>query len=619
MLNREALQQRLLATFREEAAEHAQALEEELRLLSETKDAASAQKHIEPLFRVMHTLKGAARSVRFSEIEQICQTSEAMLHGITRGDDSLTDEHVAKLKKAVADISRLLKPAQPAQSQPAQSQPVQSQPVQSQPAQPEPAQPQTTPPPQRAPEQPAQPVQEAAQMPDVRQGAEPAPIPENAPEQEQTAPALPNAQQPAQPNFALRNSESVRVGIGQLDRLLRAAEELLLPSLIVGERAKAARQLTESVELLRRQIRGGQASQGMDGEKDGAQRAAMLNALKEIENRSRRLAQSLHEDHRGLSVAVGELFKETRQSRMLPASSIFTAFSGMVRDICQETGKQAKWKLRDNGIELDRKVIEVVKDPLIHIVRNAVDHGIETPEQREASGKPKRGRITGSIKSIEGGRVAIEISDDGRGMDLAALRNAALRARAVSQAQVQSLTEKDLIDIAFRSGVSTRSVITSISGLGLGLSIVREQIERMDGQVVVQSAEGKGTTIRLELPSSVASYRGLLVSSGDMRLLWPSETVERVIGLSESEAAAALRTGMHSYNGAALPFAHIAAMLDLPPEEAPEKKRVLPCVVANAGGRRGVIMVDSVNGETDILMKDLPLRSNACATSPSPA
>ncbi len=613
MIDREALQKRLLATFREEAAEHVQVLESELQLLIDADNPAAERERIEVLFRVIHTLKGAARSVRFNGIEAICQSNETMLHGITRGGIVLTSQHIDSLKRAVAEIARQLHlsgdaPIQAA-AQPVATTPKVTEPVAATAALAKEA-PITSPPLAASAN-----VAKLEPEPDARAESVSTYVSVEAssapPEQAQASDSSPSPTADKSPVAkelpAIRNGESVRVGIGQLDRLLRAAEELLIPSMVVGERARVAREIAGNVASLRRQLRQDAKSRGRDAESLGEGRAFVLEALREIENNSRRLALALQEDYRGLTSAVSELFKETRQARMLPAAGIFTAFPAMVRDLCQETGKLAKWRLRDNGIELDRKVIEIVKDPLIHIVRNAIDHGIEPPEQREANGKPRRGRITAAIQAIEGGRVAIEIADDGRGMNLSALRAAALRARAASQAQAQALSDQDVIDLAFRSGVSTSPVITSISGLGLGLSIVREQIERMDGRVIVRSGEGKGTTIRLELPASVASYQGLLVMAGDTRLLWPSDAVERVIGLSHDEVGTALRTGMHAHGGEALPFAHVSTLLDLPQDETLGQARGLrSCVVVSAGGRRAVILVDAVKGKTDILMKDLP-------------
>jgi two-component system chemotaxis sensor kinase CheA len=293
---------------------------------------------------------------------------------------------------------------------------------------------------------------------------------------------------------------------------------------------------------------------------------------------------------------------------MMPAGSMLAAFPAMVRDICRETGKQAEWRVRDSGVELDRKVIELIKDPLIHLVRNAIDHGIEFPEEREAAGKPRRGEITVSISAKEGSRVAVEISDDGRGMSIPALKEAAIRSRNVVAKQVQSLSDAEVLDLAFRAGVSTSPVITSISGLGVGLSIVREQMERIDGKVEVRTVPGKGTTISLELPGTVASYRGLLVTTGSSKFLWPAEAIERALGISKQAAIAGMQTGLISVGNETIPFGQLAAIMEIESADpAGESRRVLPCVVAKSGLRRAVFLVDEIVGESEVLIKDIPL------------
>jgi two-component system chemotaxis sensor kinase CheA len=572
MVNREELQKRLLATFREEAADHVEALERELQAISARGTAAISDEYrprLEVLFRVMHTLKGAARSVRFSEIEHICQDSEVLLRGIVRGDIGLTEANLATLRQSVEQLQELVFVERTRSENP---------------------------PADAVPSQEPERKDAAASGSSQRE-----PRPQASGEAATAAPAAEEKREAASP----REFESVRVDVGRLDRLVLVAEDLLLPSLVVSDRIRAAKQLMEDV----RQLRSNFASAGLARTQDEKRsRNTAADSLKEIEANTRRLMFALIEDQRALKTSVSELFQEVRQARMVPAGTMLAAFPAMVRDICRETGKQAEWRVRDLGVELDRKVIELIKDPLIHLVRNAIDHGIEFPEEREAAGKPRRGTIVVSISAKEGSRVAVEISDDGRGMSIPALKEAAIRSRNIVAKQVQSLTDDEVIDLAFRAGVSTSPVITSISGLGVGLSIVREQMERIDGKVEVRTESGKGTTISLELPGTVASYRGLLVTAGGAKLLWPAEAVERVVGISKQTAISGMQSGLISLDNETIPFGQLAAMMDIDaPDPASEARRLLPCVVAKSGPRRAVFLVDGIVGESEALIKDLPL------------
>jgi two-component system, chemotaxis family, sensor kinase CheA len=577
-MNREDLRKRLLATFRDEAAEHLQVLSEELDAVLPEPYTEKAAQRLETLFRVMHTLKGAARSVQFTQIEQICQDCEITLRAVTRREKPVTQVFLDSLVDATDKLRRAIAAGVTS---------------------PTAAVVETTPANTRAPSHgvaadhaPA--ARESAprllaRESVMREAAAPRPA-VTRPEEFVTAPA----------------SASVRIDVGRLDRLMLAAEELLLPSLVASERARAARLMTQDIAALRGRLRTGRGGR-KDGETASRMPRDILDTLREIEGRSRHLAIALADDQRTLRAAVGDLFQETRQARMVPAASMLAAFPTMVRDLCRETGKEASWSLNDTGLELDRKVIEVIKAPLIHLVRNAVDHGLEKPAEREAVGKPRRGSVSVSIRAADQGRIAIEIADDGRGMNLDALRDAAARARTATTSQIKSMSDQDVIDLAFRPGVSTSAVITSISGLGLGLSIVREQVERIEGRVIVDSTPGNGTTIRLELPSTVVSHRGLLVSANGARLLWPAESVERVIGVTKQALIAATQSGIMVHGSATLPFARLANLMGIPAAERADPDRILmPCVVAIGGKRRAIFVVDEILGETEVLIKDFP-------------
>jgi two-component system chemotaxis sensor kinase CheA len=580
MVSKEELRKRLLATFKEEAAEHLHVLTVELDAVVTAPQAAGSLQRLETLFRVMHTLKGASRSVQLAAIERICQDCEVELRAVTRGEAPITQSFIERLVDATDKLRGLIESgndmAPPAETPPA---PVPEKKV--------------------AP----RPDGNGADTRDIRPSAEP---PRAAPVQP-GASTLENGTAPRElevPQAAITGT--VRVDIGRLDRLLLAAEDLLLPSLAAGERVKAARQMTQDLAQLRTNFR--VASRSRNGGMNGHQPSAeILTAVRELEGRSRHLAASLADDQRALRAAVGDLFQETRHARMIPAASMLAAFPTMVRDLCRTTGKEAAWSLHDTGLDLDRKVIETIKAPLIHLVRNAIDHGIERPDERLAVGKPRRGRVAVSILPADGGRIAIEIEDDGRGMDLAALRDAAVRSRAASATQVKAMSDDDVIDIAFRPGVSTSAVITSISGLGLGLAIAREQIERIDGHVGVRSVPGQGTTFRLEIPATVASYRGLLVSAQGARLLWPAESVIRAIGVPRAALGAALQSGIMVHDGDTLPFGRLGSIMGIPVSDQSRSDRALaPCILAGSAQRRAIFAVDEILGETEVLIKDFP-------------
>jgi two-component system chemotaxis sensor kinase CheA len=581
-MNREDLHKRLMVTFREEAAEHLQVLSEELdAVVADPRTPRSAQR-LETLFRVMHTLKGAARSVQFAQVEQICQDCEVELRAVTRGEKPATQTFLDRLTEAADRLRTLIEPSGTAGS----------------------ANGQRGAPPVTAVSAPTR----VGARDDVAtgNGSGNGTAPGRSADHARPSAGKTQVARDAEEPVGAVASGTVRVDVGRLDRLLLAAEDLLLPSLVATERVKAAKQMTQDLTSLRGRVRTAMRARNREEDSRDVPRE-ILDSLRELEARSRHLATSLADDQRSLRAAVGDLFQETRQARMVPAAGMLAAFPSMVRDLCRETGKEAKWEVKDVGLDLDRKVIELIKAPLIHLVRNAIDHGLERPDERDACGKPRRGSVTLSILSAEQGRIAIEVADDGRGMNLEGLRDAAVRSRTATAAQAKSMSDDDVMDMAFRPGVSTSAVITSISGLGLGLSIVREHVERIDGRVIVNSVSGQGTTIRLEIPATVASYRGLLVSVNGAKLLWPAESVECVIGAAKPALAAAVQSGIMVQGSATLPFGKLSAIMRMPASEQIKSDRVLtPCIVAGSGTRRAIFAVDEILGDTEVLIKEFP-------------
>jgi two-component system chemotaxis sensor kinase CheA len=386
-------------------------------------------------------------------------------------------------------------------------------------------------------------------------------------------------------------AETIRVEIGRLDQVVTLTEGLLSPKLASVEHVRQARDIAEEIERIRARLS-----------------PDLREELRSLEGRARQLVTVLRGDSRTLTTIVDELYEEMRRVRMMPAASIFDAFPLMVRDLCRETGKDVEWQLAGGDLEVDRKVLELVKDPLIHLVRNAIDHGIEPPAAREAAGKHRRGRVAVTVAPTEGGRISIEVADDGGGFALDALRDAAVRSRLTSADQVAALSDADVADLAYSAGVSTSPVITTISGHGRGLAIVRERIERVEGRIATRSSAA-GTVIRLEFPASIVTYRALLVQVAGNRFLLPLESVERVFAVPRAGVAPALARGLLSVADRELPFGSLGAILGLPsPAGASETE--LPCLVVRSGDRHGVLLVDDVIGDQEVVIKDLrpPLR-----------
>lgn len=592
MPTREELRIRLLQTFREEAAEHLVVIGRELDFLCADHSSEAAGERLQSLFRTMHTLKGAARSVQLTAIEKVCHAAELELRNVVNGaiplSRALLEKLTLSLKLIRDDVAELESGAAQGRQEPPAVGREAALPVQKQ--------------------LPAAPATPAAQAPPPR-SAPSRPSPPSGLGTKQPAGSAPQAAMPqGRADPITRSLATIRVDIGKLDRLMLAAEDLLLPSLAVSERRRTMRGILDDVSGLRTLVRSKLRAVASDSPDEGLRdvRNEVLTALRDVEMACRRVTGALAEDERSLRTTVSDLYQEMRQARVLPVGVMLAAFPAMVQDICEQTGKRAIWVLSDPGLEVDRKVIDLVKDPLIHLVRNAIDHGIESPAERRAAGKPAEGRVSVAVTPSGAGRVSIEIVDDGRGLDVDALRDAAVRARVLSRAQAVELADREVVELAFRSGVSTSAVVTSISGLGLGLSIAREQAERIGGSIAIDTTRNVGTRITLDLPTTIASYRGIVVRVGDTKLLLPADAVERVIGLAERDVKATLQAGFLTHRGASLPFAQLASVLGLPASARFAERHITPCVIVQSAHRLAAVMVDDVLGEAEVLVKDFP-------------
>ncbi len=236
---------------------------------------------------------------------------------------------------------------------------------------------------------------------------------------------------------------------------------------------------------------------------------------------------------------MDDLVEDMKRVSMLPFSTLLESFPKLVRDLSRDCGKDAELNIVGGEIEIDRRILEEIKDPLIHLVRNCIDHGIETPKQREERGKPPRATIRIAIFPKSADKVEIVVSDDGAGIDVQKVQAASVKLGLVSEEDAVKMDEQQAAGLIFKSGVSTSPMITEISGRGLGLAIVREKAEKVGGTVSVETQPGVGTTFRLILPLTLARFRGILVRVGESLFVLPTRHVQRVLRVGRDEIKSA--------------------------------------------------------------------------------
>lgn len=225
-----------------------------------------------------------------------------------------------------------------------------------------------------------------------------------------------------------------------------------------------------------------------------------------------------------ISRITDQLQEEVMRIRMLPIANVFNKFPRLVRDLARKAGKQVELVIRGEETELDRSVIEEISDPLIHLLRNAVDHGLETPEERRAAGKPERGTILLTARHEES-RIILTVEDDGRGIDVERVKASAVQKGLLTEAEAAALSHDEAIHLIFRPGLSTAKVVTDVSGRGVGMDIVRANIERLNGTITVETWPGQGTQFQITLPLTLAIIPTLLVRIGESTFAIPLPAV----------------------------------------------------------------------------------------------
>jgi len=231
--------------------------------------------------------------------------------------------------------------------------------------------------------------------------------------------------------------------------------------------------------------------------------------VKALAERIGRLARSAAQERRALVSRVDRLLDDVKQVLMLPLATLLSPLARTVRELARDAGKEAELVVEGASLEVDRRILEQLRAPLTHLLRNAIDHGIEPPAQRQLASKPVRGRIAISVAPREGNRVELSIADDGAGIALDRVRAKALKLGLLSERAAAAATPAQLADLVFESGLSTSTMLTDLSGHGLGLAIVREKVEAMGGTVGLDpAAAGPGARFLIVLPATLATFRG---------------------------------------------------------------------------------------------------------------
>lgn len=617
----------VLAYFAPEAAEHLDAMTASLLRLEQ---AGPSPTEVAALFRAVHTLKGAAYTVGCGPMGDLAHRLEDVLGAIRDGQTALTPEVIEAVFAGTEALRAMLRSAE-----------------------------------ESTPELPALVARADALLAGLSapetHGADLAPapaakVPPTAPETGPApgpvpaaggatplAPLAAPAGAPPARSARERGRPSVRVNLDRLDALMNLVGELVIARSRLERRLEQFERLGALLGLSERRMaqvvreferkyfdprlpdtltvsgpaRGAEAAdpveslvqQFEDLEFDryydfnilARSVGELSNDLAEIQTQLAALVRAVREDTGHVQRLTGELRGEVTRARLVPVSRLFARFARQVRETARATGKRAVLAVRDEGVELDSSIVEQLADPLLHLVQNAVVHGLEPEVERRARGKPPEGTVT-LTAAHRAGLIHIEVSDDGRGIDLEALGRTAVARGFVPAARLPLLAASDLLDLLFRPGFSTAERVTTGAGRGVGLDVVRTSIARLGGQVDVDTEPGAGTRFTIRLPLTIAVTDAFLVEVGGDVLALPVSAVRRVLRVTPADVRRVSGAEMVAVDDELVDLVSLGEVLGLPAPAAAGPRLAL---AVRAGRRTVALAVDALRGKDEIVVKPL--------------
>lgn len=412
-------------------------------------------------------------------------------------------------------------------------------------------------------------------------------------------------------------TETIRVATSKLDALLLQSEEMLALKQSSGQRAADIRDVIgafgaweKELTKLQPQLRQMRNARRRANDTFVVGRDVLdyfewhYSLLKSLEGRLQTLAKRAAQDHRQLGGMVDNLLDDAKRLLMMPFATLLVLFPKLVRDLARDQAKEIELVLEGGDVEIDKRILEEMKDPLIHIVRNCIDHGIESPAERSAAGKPATATVRIEVAQRGGSEVEILIADDGRGIDAAKVRASAVRHAHLTTEEAATLTDQEAIYLIFQSEVSTSPIITELSGRGLGMAIVREKVDKLGGRVTVETILGRGTVFRILLPLTLATFRAILVEAGGQTFAIPTAQVERVMRVHEEEIKTMENRANVLLDGRPVALVALHTILGLP-AGPPNDSIFRRVVVLEQGDRCISFEVDAIEDEIELLVKSL--------------
>lgn len=523
---------------------------------------------LDSIFRTLHTIKGTCGFLAFSKLEKVSHAGENLLGRLREGKIQFDTEVITALLTTVDAIREVLEVIENTGKESEAEYPELIERLSALSAGETQA---ATPPPKTI--SPSEPAPQAEQAPPAKPAREKVLVKPEAPVPAAQAPlarskASAAKPEPAKAEGSTRNisDSTVRVDVDLLDKLMNLVGELVLAR-------------NQHIQLTSRY--------STDSQFVG-------------------IGQRLN-------LVTSELQEGVMKTRLQPIGNIWNNFPRVVRDLSVSCGKKVSLNMEGKETELDRTVIEAIKDPLTHLVRNSVDHGIEAPNERVRKGKPEEGQML--LRAFhEGGQVNIELSDDGAGIDPEKVKNSALKRNLVSQEEVARMSDRDLVRLIFQPSLSTAEKVTNVSGRGVGMDVVKTNIEKTGGSVDLQSTFGVGTTVKIKIPLTLAIIPALIVTCGGHRYAIPQVSLLELVRLEGGRAGGDVElingSPVYRLRGDLLPLVYLANELGIETKQPPVSSNgrnngVVNIVVLGADKKQFGLVVEGINNTEEIVVKPL--------------
>jgi chemotaxis protein histidine kinase CheA len=426
------------------------------------------------------------------------------------------------------------------------------------------------------------------------------------PEKKKPQKPAPKKEQPKATVSGEGPEDTIRVSSVKLDKLANLVSEMVVNRIKMSDREKEIKELIElSKQRAKfwRKFKDDMQKQGLAPDIESG--LAMIESSRaDLDKQLYMLFRRWREDVSSMEFTVSQLKQEVLEARMLPVSTLFATYHRPVRDLAKQFGKEVDLVIEGGDTELDKMVIEGIHDPLIHIIRNAVDHGIEMPGERKRLDKPHLAKLT--LKAYqEGEHVIIEVSDDGAGIDIEKVRQKAVSSGLITKKEIEQMNDINILQLVFKPGFSTSEKLTEISGRGVGMDVVKDKVEELKGIVYLRTEKGKGTAVIMQVPLTMALSRVLFVKAAGQMFGVPTTSVEQILRIKAHDITTIEGKEAFILRGHGVPLIRLGGILGLKDTLLNFEDPTLSVVVINLAENRIGFVVDEVAGEHEVVIKTL--------------